>query len=112
MDETASIRIGGRDLNVWLATTDAQWRRGLAGRSLDGVDGMLFVFPHDVSYAFHSGDTSIALLLMTYDAGGHLADGGLIVSRLQPRTPYRYALEVPYIEGCAMLNDLVGDLCP
>ncbi|MHB1214292.1 MAG: DUF192 domain-containing protein [Thiobacillus sp.] len=94
------LRIGVHVFQVDVATTPQQRERGLMGRTrLAGDAGMLFVFEQKGSYCFWMKNTLIPLSI------AFLADDGTIVNieamqpqtldRHCPRTPIRYAVEVP-----------------
>jgi uncharacterized membrane protein (UPF0127 family) len=56
------VALGSHELVVELAQTPAQWEKGLSGRdSLQGIDGMLFLFPHYHIPVFWMKDTYIPL---------------------------------------------------
>lgn len=56
------ITLGTHELVVEMAQTPAQWEKGLSGRNtLQGIDGMLFIFPHYHIPLFWMKDTHIAL---------------------------------------------------
>jgi uncharacterized membrane protein (UPF0127 family) len=56
------ITLGSQELVVELAQTPAQWEKGLSGRNtLEGIDGMLFLFPHYHIPLFWMKDTVIPL---------------------------------------------------
>jgi len=84
---------------VELATTQAEWENGLMNRtSMPEDHGMLFVFPDDVSFAFHMKNTKIPLTIAFLDASGkilELKDGiPNDLTPITPKAPYRRALEV------------------
>ena len=92
-------------LRLEIARTDAELRRGLSGRRLLGPDdGMLFVFTTDRIEPFWNVGTHVPLSLAFLSADGRVLglrdmltieeSGGRPVE-YHPRTPYRYALEVP-----------------
>lgn len=56
------ITLGSNELVVELAQTPVQWEKGLSGRNtLEGIDGMLFLFPHYHIPLFWMKDTHVAL---------------------------------------------------
>lgn len=56
------ITLGSQELVVELAQTPAQWEKGLSGRrTLQGIDGMLFLFPHYHIPLFWMKDAHIPL---------------------------------------------------
>lgn len=56
------VTLGTHELVVEMAQTPAQWEKGLSGRNtLQGIDGMLFVFPHYHIPLFWMKDTHIPL---------------------------------------------------
>ena len=56
------ITLGSHELVVELAQTPAHWEKGLSDRtSLQGIDGMLFLFPHYHVPLFWMKDTHIPL---------------------------------------------------
>lgn len=56
------IKLGTHELVVEMAQTPAQWEKGLSGRNtLQGIDGMLFIFPHYHIPLFWMKDTFVPL---------------------------------------------------
>lgn len=56
------ITLGAHELVVEMAQTPAQWEKGLSGRNtLQGIDGMLFIFPHYHIPLFWMKDTYLPL---------------------------------------------------
>ena len=56
------ITLGTHELVVEMAQTPTQWEKGLSGRNtLQGIDGMLFIFPHYHIPLFWMKDTHIPL---------------------------------------------------
>jgi uncharacterized membrane protein (UPF0127 family) len=97
------VHVGGRLLAVVLARTEDQRSTGLRQRStLEPYDGMLFVFPSDISTAFTMSTVPVGLDIAFYRADGRSV-GQL---RMQPcagteaacptydiHKSFRYALE-------------------
>ncbi|MCQ3944822.1 MAG: DUF192 domain-containing protein [bacterium] len=56
------MTLGALELVVEMAQTPAQWEKGLSGRNtLQGIDGMLFIFPHYHIPLFWMKDTYLPL---------------------------------------------------
>lgn len=56
------VTLGTHELVVEMAQTPTQWEKGLSGRNtLQGIDGMLFIFPHYHIPLFWMKDTHIPL---------------------------------------------------
>lgn len=92
-----TIDLGGRRLTVYVARKPQDWRVGLQGQGLGGVDGMLFQFPHDVELSFHSKALKTPVLVAFFAGNGGFIDVNFLVpgSRaVRPVRPYRYALEL------------------
>ena len=86
-------------LHLELAQTPEQRARGLMHRqTLADDSGMLFVYGADVSHPFWMADTPLPLSIAFIDARGVIVDirdlQPLDVTRIYPRAPYRFALEV------------------
>jgi uncharacterized membrane protein (UPF0127 family) len=71
---TASITVGGRSLEVWVADTDEEWTRGLMGihRLPEGIDGLLFVFDSPRVRTFHMLQTPMPLDIWWFDTEAEL----------------------------------------
>jgi uncharacterized membrane protein (UPF0127 family) len=88
--------------NVEVAADPEARARGLMFRKyLDSGDGMLFVFPREVSIPFWMKNTFISLDIIFADSGGRIVD----VKTMEPCTgdpcpdfhssaPFKYALEI------------------
>lgn len=107
----ATVTLSGHTLSVELATTPAQWGRGLMGRArLAQGHGMLFVFPVEAQQSFWMKDTLIPLDILFFDNQGRLVSGWHGVQpcrhdpcRLYPSgVPARYVLELPAGSEAAM----------
>lgn len=101
-----NLRLGEHILDVELASTSAQWYKGLMHRkSLGENEGMLFVYPDSKKRTFWMKDTYIPLSIGFFDAKRRLME----IARLDPprsvmqinlpetvsQHPARYVLEVP-----------------
>ncbi len=98
---TVTVRggTGSATLTVELATTERQREQGLMFRqSLSDSEGMLFLFPSDVTVGFWMANTYVPLTIAYLAADGtvlELRDGKpLDQAVLTPRQPYRDVLEV------------------
>jgi uncharacterized membrane protein (UPF0127 family) len=92
-----TIDLGGRQLTVYIARKPADWRVGLQNRNMSGVDGMLFVFPHDVELAFDPKGVRVPVLIAFFAGNGGFIDLNYLTPGSGPcRAPrhYRYALEL------------------
>jgi len=111
------ITLGAHELVVEMAQTPTQWEKGLSGRStLEGIDGMLFLFPHYHIPLFWMKDTHIPLDLIWIKDNQVIE----ITADVQPSdspTPPTYSpsqtidtvLEVP--AGWSKTNNLqIGDI--
>jgi uncharacterized membrane protein (UPF0127 family) len=95
--DTTALTLGTQNLNLYLADTPRDWRQGLAGADLDGVDGMLFRFSSDVHLAFHMDGVDRPILIAFFTSNGDFVDLtylGLDAQSYRPDRPYRYALEL------------------
>jgi len=73
--ETITIEVGGQRLLVALADDREEWSQGLMGvDDLGDIDGMLFVFPLEVTTGFWMKDTLIPLDIAFFDDGLALVD--------------------------------------
>jgi len=100
---TTDITVGDRAMTVAVAGTPEEREQGLMGvTDLEGLDGMLFVFPTDADTGFWMKDTLIPLDIAFFDVAGGFVDR----FTMQPCTgdpcptyeaagSYRYALEAP-----------------
>lgn len=91
-------------LVVEVARTEAERRRGLAGRlHLAEGTGMLFVGTEDSDVAFWNSGTLIPLTIAFLDAAGRILETqdmltiheSLVPLVYRPSRPYRHAVEVP-----------------
>lgn len=92
-----TIDLGGRRLTVYNARRPADWRVGLQGRNLVGVDGMLFTFPHDVELSFSPKGLKVPVLIAWFARNGGFIDVNYLAPGDRPCHPprhYRYALEL------------------
>jgi len=102
----ARVAVGGKCLNVLVATTDAQRSQGLREvTNLAPYDGMIFVYAHDTDTHFTMANTKIPLDITWYASNGSPVDH----TTMQPcpngtdatcpayasKHKYRYALERP-----------------
>jgi uncharacterized membrane protein (UPF0127 family) len=93
----ATIRIGKRRLDVHVADSPVQWRRGLVNHTDTGAAGMLFAMPHRSRFSFHIGPLTMPVLLAFFDADRQLVDIGYLDQAhpiKKPAVPYSYALEL------------------
>jgi len=101
----ASFRVepGGYRGTAFLAATEPQRERGLMGRrSLDGHDGMLFVFLADTDVSFYMRDTPLPLSVAWFAADGTFVAAAELdpcpdrpgCKLYAPPRSYRTALEV------------------
>lgn len=91
------IELGGRHLTVFVARKPNDWRVGLQGRNMLGLDGMLFAFPHDVEFAFHPKGVKVPVLIAFFAGNGGFIDLNYLArgsGPCQPARSYRYALEL------------------
>jgi uncharacterized membrane protein (UPF0127 family) len=96
-----TISIGGTDVRVEIADTDAERAHGLSGHApLADDEGMLFVFPEEGFYPFWMRDMAFPIDIFWIDAAGKVVH---IEHALSPDTypttftsgsPARYVLEV------------------
>lgn len=110
------ITLGEHELVVELAQSKPHWEKGLSGRdTLQGIDGMLFLFPHYHVPIFWMKDTKIALDIIwikdhkiveiTRDVQ---PAPGTNPPTYSPRQPVDTVLEVP--AGWSTANNLqIGD---
>jgi len=100
-----TLRLGEQTLAVEIASTPAQWQRGLMHRKrLDDQEGMLFIYPDSQPRRFWMKNTFIALSVGLFDAERrlveilHLDPPRSVLQVTLPQTvsqhPARYALEV------------------
>jgi uncharacterized membrane protein (UPF0127 family) len=100
------VAVGGRCLNVLVATTDAQRSQGLRDvTNLAPYDGMIFVYANDTNTNFTMANTKIPLDITWYASDGAPVDH----TTMEPcpngtdatcpvyssKHKYRYALEQP-----------------
>lgn len=66
---TLQTDAGGIGVRVEVMDTDAEWKRGMMGRTelADGM-GMLFVFPNEKIHDFWMKDTQVPLDMLFFDA--------------------------------------------
>ena len=107
------ITVGGKEVEVEVASTDAQREQGLSGRtSLDAGHGMLFIFDPARTVGFWMKDMHFSIDMIFADEQGTVVTiyenvSPLSYSGKQPperflsRVPVRYVLEVPagYVQG-------------
>lgn len=95
-----TLRVGGEEVTVEVAETDAQRRRGLMGRdSLPEDHGMLFVYSRPQTLSFWMRNTEIPLDIAYISRDGVIVD----IQQMEPHTeerhpsrePAMYALELP-----------------
>lgn len=96
----------GRAYEVAVADTDETRARGMIGRSFaEGFEGMLFAYDEDVQHAFHMNGVTEQLYIVFFDADGRVMDHlGMFREdpyHYRPQRPFRYALELPAVEGSA-----------
>lgn len=94
-----TLSIGGQDLTVEVARTDAQRAHGLMGRiGLGPREGMIFVFERDEHLSFWMKNTPTALSIAFLSAEGRILE----IADMEPfsekivrsRLSARYALEM------------------
>ena len=105
--ETATIKVGHRDLDVVLAHTPGQWARGFVGHP--EIEAILFVMPPDSWFPFHMRGVDQDLIIAFYDSDGAIVDIGLLQANVgfkQPERPYTYALEIAGPFDAAIIEDL------
>src|SRR5690606_7318779 len=96
---TSTLNVGGVDVHVEVAATQANRNRGLMFReSLPQDHGMLFVFEHDNMQCFWMKNTLLPLTIAFIDAEGRIINMHDMrphdeTSRC-PTRPMRYALEM------------------
>jgi hypothetical protein len=97
------VTVGGRAWRVAVADDPAERARGLMEvEDLEGLQGVLFVFPEDTTAAFWMKDTPQALDIAFFAADGSLV-GRFVMEPCpeddclgyRPGGMYRYALETP-----------------
>ncbi|MEA1902356.1 MAG: DUF192 domain-containing protein [Actinomycetota bacterium] len=102
--ESAEIRVGTTDLNVWIADESAERRRGLMEIEVlpSGIDGMVFSWSSPVSARFHMENTLMPLDIWWFDADGVLIGRTEMVPcetedcpTYRPPGPVLSALETP-----------------
>lgn len=116
----ATVRIGDRPLQAYVATTPREWRQGLGGRDLAGVDGMLFEFGSDVHLSFGMSGMSVPILIAFFAEDGAFMGLTWLAPDAQPYRPdrpYRYALELvghhATADGAiALLPELFAGIAP
>lgn len=96
---TTTITVGGHEVTVEVAESDAERKRGLMGRdSLPEDHGMLFVYSRPQTLSFWMRNTSIPLSIAYVARDGRIVD----IQRMEPHTqeqhpsrePAMYALEM------------------
>lgn len=96
---TTTITVGGHEVTVEVAESDAERQRGLMGRdSLPRDRGMLFVYPRPQTLSFWMRNTSIPLSIAYAAQDGRIVD----IQQMDPHTeeqhpsrePAMYALEM------------------
>jgi uncharacterized protein len=95
-----TIRVGGIDLSVEIAATDAQRGIGMMHRkSLSADEGMLFVFADDEMRSFYMKNTHVPLSIAYIKADGSIDRimnmAPLTLESHESNSPCRYALEMP-----------------
>lgn len=66
--EIISYKLQNKNLNLLVADTPAKWERGLMFyRKLEGVDGMIFIFPNKEIRTFWNKNTLMDLELLWID---------------------------------------------
>jgi hypothetical protein len=97
--ERATVSVGGQDLTVEVARTDAQREHGLMGRTgLGPREGMIFVFERDEHLSFWMKKTPTPLSIAFLSAEGRILE----IEDMEPfsekvvrsRLSARYALEM------------------
>jgi hypothetical protein len=97
--EHATLSVGGQELTVEVARTEAQREHGLMGRtSLGPREGMIFVFERDEHLSFWMKNTPTALSIAFLSAEGRILE----IEDMEPfsekvvrsRLSARYALEM------------------
>jgi uncharacterized protein len=97
--EYAALSVGGQELTVEVARTEAQREHGLMGRtSLGPREGMIFVFERDEHLSFWMKNTPTALSIAFLSAEGRILE----IEDMEPfsekvvrsRLSARYALEM------------------
>lgn len=92
-----TLKAGDRNLKVYWADTPNDWRQGLSGRDLTGVDGMCFAFGRPVQVAFHMQGMTVPILIAFFDGDGGFVDATWLdtdAKAFHPLYPYVYALEL------------------
>ena len=98
---TADLRLDGLPFSPELALTSDQRALGLMHRKRAPRDGMLFVFPYDVTGGFWMKNTLVPLKIIFYDASGKRVRKLFMTPCRQESCPtydpgrrYRFALEL------------------
>lgn len=103
----------GRSYQVAVANTDETRARGMIGQTFgDGFEGMLFTYDTDVCHAFHMEGVTEQLYIVFFAADGSVVDHlGMFRQdpyHYRPQQAYRYALELPAVEGPGSNSDPAG----
>ena len=100
--ELKKIKLNGVEISVEVADADAERKLGLSGRdSLAESQGMLFVFESEAMLSFWMKDMRFAIDIIWLDQDKTVVDitenatPESYPQRFSPKTPSKYALEVP-----------------
>ncbi|HLP44293.1 MAG TPA: DUF192 domain-containing protein [Candidatus Nanoarchaeia archaeon] len=100
--ETATLRVGSKDVIVDLADDPAKRTRGLSGRtSLETGTGMLFIFEKSGTYGFWMKDMNFSIDILWLDETGKIVHIEKSLSpdtypkTVTPASPAKYVLELP-----------------
>lgn len=105
--ETASLRLGGKNLEVELADTNERRRYGYMFVPEPPADdrGMLFVYPEAMPLNFWMRNTRIELDLI------YLADDGRVINVHRSMKPYDETSRHPSLEPCRYALEVRGGWC-
>jgi uncharacterized membrane protein (UPF0127 family) len=100
---TVELQPSGKQYIAAVAETDGQKTRGMIGRRFDQFSAMLFAYDEPVTHEFHVRGCVEQLYIAWFDADSQLVDrAGMYRGdpwTYRPVAAYRWALELPAVEG-------------
>ena len=92
-------QIKGKLYTLYIADTDEKRKRGLSGNiNLKKNEGMIFIYPYQVTSAFTMKKCNYKLQIIFYDENWNFIDSFIGMPRqnklISPHKPFKYVVEI------------------